>query len=53
MMAIAAASEEDIIISSESLHIFPWEIYPDMAVLDWYIRLEDKQRFEEQAYPCQ
>merc|ERR1711892_26513 len=26
------------------LHIYPWQVFPDMAVLDWYIRLRDKDR---------
>ena len=26
------------------LFIYPWEVYPDMAVMDWYIRLSHKQR---------
>jgi len=26
------------------LHLSPWSVFPDMAVLDWYIRLKDKDR---------
>merc|ERR1711892_256153 len=26
------------------LHIYPWDIYPDTVILDWYIRLRDKDR---------
>ena len=26
------------------LYIYPWEVFPDMAVFDWYIRLRDKER---------
>ena len=26
------------------LYIYSWSVFPDMAVLDWYIRLQDKDR---------
>ena len=26
------------------LEVFPWEVFPDMAVFDWLIRLRDKDR---------
>jgi len=26
------------------LYIYTWEVFPDMAVFDWYIRLADKER---------
>jgi len=29
---------------SGKLYIYPWKIYPDMAVFDWYIRLSEKDR---------
>jgi len=28
----------------DKLYIYPWKIFPDMVVLDWYIRLRDKDR---------
>ena len=31
-------------VAPGQLHIYPWEIFPDMVVLDWYIRLKDKDR---------
>ena len=30
--------------SVAKLEVFPWEIFPDMAVFDWLIRLRDKDR---------
>ena len=30
--------------SAGQLYLYPWEVYPDMVVLDWYIRLRDKER---------
>ena len=27
------------------LNIYPWDIYPDMVILDWYIRLMEKERW--------
>jgi hypothetical protein len=30
--------------SNISLQIYVWEIYPDMAVFDWYISLAEKSR---------
>jgi len=32
------------LVVSDKLHIYPWQIFPDMVVLDWYIRLTDKDR---------
>jgi len=29
---------------TDKLHVFPWQIYPDMVVFDWLIRLGDKDR---------
>ena len=31
---------------TDKLHVFPWQIYPDMVVFDWLIRLGDKDRYE-------
>jgi len=31
-------------VAPGQLHIYPWKIFPDMVVLDWYIRLKDKDR---------
>ena len=28
----------------DKLYIFPWQVYPDMMVFDWFIRLADKDR---------
>jgi len=28
----------------DRLFVFPWQIYPDMVVFDWFIRLSDKDR---------
>ena len=30
--------------SVAKLEVFPWEVFPDMAVFDWLIRLRDKDR---------
>ena len=30
---------------TDKLHVFPWQIYPDMVVFDWLIRLGDKDRY--------
>merc|ERR1711892_543644 len=27
------------------LSLSPWSVFPDMAVLDWYIRLRDRDRY--------
>jgi len=32
------------LLTPGQLHIYPWQVFPDMAVLDWYIRLRDKDR---------
>ena len=29
---------------TDKLWVFPWQIYPDMVVFDWLIRLADKDR---------
>ena len=29
---------------TDKLYIFPWQVYPDMMVFDWFIRLADKDR---------
>ena len=29
---------------TDKLYVFPWQIYPDMVVFDWFIRLSDKDR---------
>jgi len=29
---------------TDKLFIFPWQIYPDMVVFDWLVRLKDKDR---------
>jgi len=29
---------------TDRLYIFPWQVYPDMVVFDWFIRLADKDR---------
>ena len=29
----------------DKLYIFPWQVYPDMMVFDWFIRLADKDRY--------
>ena len=29
---------------TDKLYIFPWQVYPDMVVFDWFIRLADKDR---------
>lgn len=26
------------------LQIFAWEVFPDMAIFDWFIKLSDKER---------
>ena len=31
---------------TDKLYIFPWQVYPDMMVFDWFIRLADKDRSE-------
>lgn len=31
-------------VAPGQLHIYPWQIFPDMVVLDWYIKLKDKDR---------
>lgn len=38
-----AVFEEPLLVPAK-LYIYPWKIYPDMVVLDWYIRLRDKER---------
>ena len=30
---------------TDKLFIFPWQIYPDMVVFDWLVRLKDKDRY--------
>ena len=30
---------------TDKLHVFPWQIYPDMVVFDWLVRLKDKDRY--------
>ena len=32
------------LVVSDKLHIYPWQVFPDMVVLDWYIRLTEKDR---------
>ena len=34
---------------TDKLHVFPWQIYPDMVVFDWLIRLGDKDRYNVTA----
>ena len=34
---------------TDKLHVFPWQIYPDMVVFDWLIRLGDKDRYHVTA----
>ena len=29
---------------TDKLFVFPWQIYPDMVVFDWLIKLADKDR---------
>ena len=29
---------------TDKLYVFPWQIYPDMVVFDWLIKLADKDR---------
>merc|ERR1711910_41250 len=29
---------------TDKLHVFPWQVYPDMVVFDWFIKLADKDR---------
>merc|ERR1719357_20368 len=36
--------QETILNSSRALHLFPWQVFPDQVVLDWLIRLRDKDR---------
>ena len=31
---------------TDKLHVFPWQVYPDMVVFDWFIKLADKDRWE-------
>ena len=31
---------------ADKLFVFPWQIYPDMVVFDWLIRLSDKDRYD-------
>ena len=34
---------------TDKLFVFPWQIYPDMVVFDWLIRLGDKDRYHVTA----
>ena len=34
----------DISPLTDKLFVFPWQIYPDMVVFDWLIKLADKDR---------
>jgi len=40
----ALAVFEEALVVPGKLYIYPWKIFPDMVVLDWYIRLRDKDR---------
>ena len=58
-MAAAAAGGRSVGGTSgpltDKLFIFPWQIYPDMVVFDWLVRLKDKDRYchSSQVYhPC-
>ena len=35
------------------LQIYTWEVFPDMAVFDWYIRLTDKDRWVFEKFKFQ
>ena len=30
---------------TDKLHVYTWQIYPDMVVFDWLIKLVDKDRY--------
>ena len=35
---------------TDRLFVFPWQIYPDMVVFDWFIKLADKDRWDTVHY---
>ena len=37
---VAPPDAPDPAAAPEKLHIFPWQVFPDMAVFDWFIRLQ-------------
>ena len=39
------SSDRNTSVVTSSLQIYLWKVFPDMALFDWYISLEEKSRY--------